>query len=401
MGFITLITNISILGVLLGTMVLIVALSISNGFQTEVRDQITGALPHGQLRRYFYRPLENYDSLAALVQEHPSVVAVSPSIEAKSVIEYTNPVHDVPPIQDGVKVFGVVDSLESRITTVAQQMVRGEWGLDSAYSQRDRKNPAIIIGEELARGFGVDVGSEVVLMSTAGEGDLTTMTPRMSRFTVAGIFKTGMYEYDRLFTYINLDEAQRLYNVAGVQFLNFRCEDIFTAAAVAKELNEVVGHEFKRTDWESRNQSLFQWMEVEKRVILIVISLIMLVAAFNIASSLVMMVMEKRREIGILRSIGARRSSIVKIFLLHGGIIGLIGSLGGTIAGITLCVVQDTYQLIDIPGDVYFISSLPVLLMPRDVISVFVAANILCLLAALYPAWRASKLIPAEAVRID
>jgi lipoprotein-releasing system permease protein len=391
----------SILGVMLGTMVLIVALSISNGFHSEVRNKITGALPHGQLRRYHYRPIQNYDSLAAIVGRHPEVTAVSPSIEGKSVIEYYNPGRDVPPIQDGVKVFAVVDSLESHVTGIDQTIVRGTWGLDSTVSRRGRRLPSIVIGSGLAKGFGVDVKSELVLMSTTAGADMTTITPTMTRFTVAGIFETGMHEYDRLFAYISLNQGQNLYNISGVQFINFRCRDIFTARQTAEELNKTLGHEYTRIDWESRNQSLFQWMEVEKRVILIVISLIMLVAAFNIASSLIMMILEKRKEIGILRSIGASRKSIIRIFLFNGGIIGLIGSSLGTLAGIFICYLQNRYQIIDLPGDVYFINHLPVLLRYSDVIAVFAAANILCLLAALYPAWQASKLIPAEAVRID
>ncbi|MGM0443621.1 MAG: FtsX-like permease family protein [Fibrobacterota bacterium] len=401
MGFVSLITNISILGVILGTMVLIAALSISNGFHAEVKSKIVGTMPHGQIRRFFYRPIMKYDSLARIVAADRRVAAVSPAIEGKSVIEYRNAKYDVPPIQDGVKVFAVVDSLESQVTDIDSAVVRGEWRLDSTVSYRDRKNPSIVIGKGLAKNFGVGLKDEVILMSSTGETAMGSITPKMVRFTVAGIFSTGMYEYDRLFTYISLEAGQKLYNMEGVQLINFRCTNINDATAAAQDINERLGHEFKHNDWESRNRSLFQWMKVEKRVILIVISLIMVVAAFNIASSLIMMIMEKRREIGILRSMGATRGAIIRIFLFNGGIIGLIGSTVGTVFGVALCLLQQRYEWITLPGDVYFVNVLPVLIKPADVVAIYIAANALCLLASLYPAMQASKMIPAQAMRID
>lgn len=402
MGFVSLITIISIIGVILGTLALVVTLSIANGFQQEIIDSVTGTLPHVQIRKHFYRPIENPDSVEAVVRAYPGVTATSQSIEGKSVIEFNDPSPSIAPMQEGVKVHAINDSAEAFITDISKMIVQGEWSLDSAKSYKNRLNPGIIVGEELVKEFGrVSIGSELIMMSSSGDKKSFNPTPKMMRFTVTGIFKTGMYEYDKLFTYISVESGKKLFDLSNVQFINFRCEDPFKAEQIADEVNLKVGHNFKHADWKSRHQSLFEWMEIEKLVGIVVISLIIVVAAFNIVSSLMLMIMEKRREIGILMSMGASRGSITLIFLYHGVIIGLIGSTLGALLGILATYLQSEYQLIKLEGNVYFVDYLPVLINYWDVVLVFIFSNVICISAAVFPAWLASKILPAEAVRID
>jgi lipoprotein-releasing system permease protein len=226
--------------------------------------------------------------------------------------------------------------------------------------------------------------------------------PRMDRFVVSGVFETGMYEYDLNLVYVSIASAQSLFNVKGVEGINIRTTNLFDADRICESVKESLGgYPYRASDWKSQNRSLFQWMKLEKLVIFIVISLIMVVAAFNIVSSLIMMILEKRREIGILMSMGATARSIMKIFVLNGTIIGLLGSTLGCALGFFLCYVQHRYELISLPGDIYFIDKLPVLMEPWDVAAVYVTANIICLLAATFPARQASKLLPAESIRYE
>jgi lipoprotein-releasing system permease protein len=202
--------------------------------------------------------------------------------------------------------------------------------------------------------------------------------------------------------YVSIASAQSLFNVNGVEGINIRTTNLFDADRICEKVKDSLGgYPYRVSDWKSQNRSLFQWMKLEKLVIFIVISLIMVVAAFNIVSSLIMMILEKRREIGILMSMGATAKSIMKIFVLNGTIIGLLGSTLGCALGFLLCYVQHRDQLISLPGDIYFIDKLPVLMEPWDVVAVYVTANVICLLAATFPARQASKLLPAESIRYE
>jgi lipoprotein-releasing system permease protein len=250
--------------------------------------------------------------------------------------------------------------------------------------------------------MGVREGSEVVLMSlTEVEGE-SDPVPRMGRFVVDGVFETGMYEYDLNLVYISIPEARQMFNVQGVEGLRIRTTDMMRAAHIGKSIQDFVGgYPYHCMDWQSQNKSLFQWMKLEKLVIFIVISLIMAVASFNIISSLIMMISEKRREIGILMSMGTQSKGVMKIFLIYGTFIGLIGSTIGTGLGILVCYIQYHWHLIPLPGDIYFINMVPVMIKPVDVTAVYVAANLICVLASIFPAWRASRILPAESIRYE
>jgi len=393
-GFISLITTISVLGVFLGTCVLTIAVSISNGMENEVRERITGTFAHARIQKFNGAQMENYEEIAKIVAAHEGVVAVSPTIMGKGAVEYSN-------IQEGVMIMSVNDYDEVNVSDVHRKIIDGEFSLSDKISNRNRENPAMVIGRGLAHKFKMSPGNELVLMSliTDENGD---PVPTMMRFTISGIFSTGMYEYDQNLVFISLEAGRRFFEIDGAEMISFRARNIFQAGIIASEIVEKLGgYPYKYTDWESQNHSLFQWMKLEKLIVSIIIMIIVIVAAFNITSTLVMMIMEKRKEIGILMSMGATQTNIMRIFLINGGLIGLIGSATGTALGCLISFVQEKTRIITLPEDVYIINFVPILTEFSDVAIIFVTANIICLLAAFYPAWRASKLLPAEAIRFE
>lgn len=384
------------MGVCIGSFVLVVALSIANGFEKEVRDRIVGTIAHIRISKYHGMEIEDYDSLRSVILKHPHILAASPYITGKGGIEYET-------FQEGVMFFGIDDSLEADVTDLKKVVKWGTFELDSVISKKGRKFPGILIGKGLAERLGIREGAEVVLMSLApAKEEGADPTPTMARFTVSGIFETGMYEYDLNFVYISIKSAQRLLNMKGVEGIEVKTTDLFKTNKIAESLRFYLGgYPYYVMDWQMQNKSLFQWMKLEKIIIFIVISLIMVVAAFNIISSLIMMILEKRKEIGILMSMGATPKSIMKIFMANGIIIGFVGSTIGTILAVALCLAQYKWRFIPIPGDLYFINTLPVIIRVVDVLAVYITANLICWIVTLYPAWKASMLPPAESIRYE
>ena len=396
-GPISFIIYISAAGVFLGTLVLVIALSVSNGFESEVRNRIVGTLADAKILQYYSRPIVNYDSLRQIVLKQPGVVAASPYIMGNAGIEYDK-------VQEGVIMNGIDAAIETTVTDIGKKMVFGSYSLDSMESERKRKLPAILIGIGLADKLGVRPGGEVVVGTLAPDenGELST-TPKMGRFVISGIFETGMYEYDLTFIYVSIPSAQRLLNINGVEGIEIKTTDLSKADRIAKSVKDSLGgYPYRASDWKSQNKSLFDWMRLEKLIIFIVISLIMVVAIFNIVSSLIMMIIEKRREIGILMGMGATSGTIMRIFMLNGIVVGVLGSTLGTALGLLICYIQQRWSIIPIPGDIYFINKLPVkIFLFPDVVAIYVTANLLCFLATLYPARLASKVLPAESIRIE
>jgi len=211
-----------------------------------------------------------------------------------------------------------------------------------------------------------------------------------------------MYEYDLSLVYVSIQSAQDLFNMKGVEGIQIKTTNLFEADKIASEVREYLGgYPYRAVDWQTQNRSLFQWMKLEKLIIFIVISMIMFVAALNIVSSLITIVFEKRREIGILMSMGATSKSIMSIFMKYGVMVGFVGSTVGVLLGVTLCYIQFHWRLIPLPGDIYFIDTLPILINPIDVIGVYCAANVIAWLTTVYPAWKASKMLPAESIRFE
>ncbi len=289
---------------------------------------------------------------------------------------------------------------QKRITVELEQTA---FSLDTMYSARGRKLPAIIIGSGMAKKFGVRSGNEVVLMSIASEDGELDPTPKMMRLVVSGVFETGMFEYDQGLVFISIPSGQKMFAMRGaIEGINFRCRDMYDAPVVARELVNMLGnYPFKYNDWQTQNKTLFQFFELQKIIITLFLSIIVLVASFNIMATRIMIIMEKRREIGILMSMGATGFDIMKIFIYNGVVIGLIGTVVGTILGLTLCYAQQRYQFIPLPDGFYFINFMPVQVITKDVLIVFFGTNILTVLVTLYPAISAAKILPADAVRLD
>jgi lipoprotein-releasing system permease protein len=396
MGFASFITWTSAAGVFLGALVLVVALSLANGFEKEVRDRIVGITAHAKILQYYSRTIVNYDSLRLRIIKYPGVVAATPYIMEKGGIEYES-------VKEGVMIMGAAAATETTVTEVGQKITFGKFALDSAVSNKNRKLPGIVIGIGMADKMGVRPGAEVVvggLTAEAVDGEITSIP--MARFVVRGIFETGMYEYDLNLVYISIRSCQALFSMRGVEGIAIKTNDMFRADAIAHAVKDSLGgYPYRCIDWKSQNKSLFDWMRLERYVIFIVISLIILVAGFNIVSSLVMMIVEKRREIGILMSMGATSGAIMRIFMFNGVVIGILGSTLGVAAGVLLCLLQYHYKFIPLPGDIYFIDRLPVLIRWADVIAIYVTSNVICFLATLYPAWSASRVLPAESIRIE
>jgi lipoprotein-releasing system permease protein len=394
-GVISIITWISAGGVFLGSLVLVVALSGANGFEREVRDRIVGTLADAKIVTFKGNPIENYDSLTQVIRKHPQVVAAAPYIGGKGAVEFDQ-------MQEYVMIMGVDAARETTVTEVGRKIKYGKFRLDSMESKRERVLPCVVIGIGLADRLGVRQGEEIVM------GTLTTVdgaidpTPRMARFVISGIFETGMYEYDLNLTYISIPSAQDLLAVKGVEGIQIKTTDMYQADKISHDVQEFIGgYPYRSMDWKSQNRSLFEWMKLEKIVIFSVISMIIVVAAFNIISSLIMMTLEKRREIGILMGMGATSGSIMRIFMFNGAIIGFLGSTLGVALGLLLCFLQKRYGIVPLPGDIYFINKLPVLVQPLDIVAIYVTANILSLLATIYPALLASRVLPAESMRYE
>lgn len=388
-------TYVTAMGICLGSFVLIIALSIANGFEKEVRDRIVGTQAHARIMQYHSIPIQNYDSLLQEIVKFPRVTGAAPYITGKAAIE-----HDQ--IQEGVMFTAVDDKLEPSVTDLGTTVKWGTFNLDSTESNSGRKCPGVCIGIGLADKFGIRDGAEVVLMTLIGVEGEADPVPRMGRFTVTGVFETGMAEYDQVLIYISIHSAQQLLNRTGVEGIQIKTEDLFKAGDVASDLREFLGgYPYRVIDWMAQNQTIFKWMKLEKLIIFIVISLIMFVAALNIVSSLVTTVFEKRREIGILMSMGATSSTIMKIFMRYGIIVGFVGSTVGTALGVFLCFIQYHWRLISLPGDIYFINTLPVIIQAADILMVYVAANVIAWLTTIYPAYKAAQMLPAESMRYE
>jgi lipoprotein-releasing system permease protein len=269
--------------------------------------------------------------------------------------------------------------------------------------QGEDELPGILLGATLANRLGVELYDNVVLFSLK-EGSLTTgwSQPKASKLIIRGIFETGMYEYDASLAYISLSNAQKLFNMGNkVTGLHVKLDNLYQAEKVAKLMEEKLGYHYYALDWMHLHKNLFSWMQLEKYAMFIVLSLIVAVAAFNIISTLIMVVIEKRKDIGIMKSMGSTNPSIMKIFMFEGLVVGAIGVVLGSFFGYVLCWVQRTFNVISLPAEIYFISSLPVEMRPLDFLLVAIATMLLTFLATVYPARRAAQLSPVEAIRYE
>lgn len=395
-GFLSLITLIAIGGVAVGVMALIVVIGVMSGLQVDLREKILGANAHGiVLERSAVGRMESWRSVLNAVGEDPDVVAAAPFIYTEVGLN--------PPggsYGEGAVLRGLSsDEASLAVTEIDEHLISGRMPFGKAESGR----PGIILGVSLADRLGLFVGEPVTVVAFQGaELTPTGIQPQMRLFEVTGIFKTGLYQYDTKFSYIDLAEAQSLLRMEGtVTGIEFNVQDPWRSGEIAERISRELGFGYRVEDWQRQNSSLFSALKLEKFAMGIILLLIVLVASFNIVSTLIMVVRDKVREIGILRTMGLRGKDITRIFVLQGVVIGLVGTSLGMAGGLAVAWALDTYEFITLPGDVYFIDRLPVSINPRDISIIIIASMLISFLATLYPARQAAAYSPVEAIRHD
>ncbi len=390
--YLSVITLISIGGVLIGVAALTFVLSMMNGFEREVRSRIIGTTAHVTVLSSEEEGISDYQKLVPLVKSNPQVISVAPFIYLKAAIASKES-------SDGIVIRGVDPEQEKNVTEIENNLVTGSFDL----KEKEGELPGIVLGGTLADRLRVRIGDEVILFSINKETvSAGFLSPRATKFKVVGIFETGMYEYDSNLAYIFLESAQRILNSGdAVTGLQVKIHNIYKAEQLAKELDSKLGPGYYATDWMHLHKNLFSWMTLEKYAMFIVLSLIVAVAAFNIISTLIMIVIEKRKEIGILKSMGATSASIMRIFMFEGLVSGIVGTILGSLLGFLLCWIQKIFKPISLPAEIYFISTLPIDMRFFDFLIVALAAIGITFLATVYPAYRASQMLPVEAIRYE
>jgi lipoprotein-releasing system permease protein len=390
--FIYVISLMSVCGVALGVGALVVTLGVYNGFTTDIRDKILGGNAHAIVMSYRPETLDNHVGLMDAALASRDVTGATPFL-------YTEVMLSAPSGAKGMVLRGIDPESAGPVITLLNRMLEG--GLEGL--KEDGTPPGIIIGKELARRLGLGLGSRVNLLSHSGEKSSTGFAPRIRPFKVAGIFQTGMFEYDSTLGFVTLPAARELLGLpAGrISGIELTVTDLYQADAVAERLQRELGPPFYVRHWMEMNANLFAALKLEKIGMFIVLAMVVLIASFSIVTSLVMLVMEKTRDIAILMSMGATRGMIRRIFMLQGTIIGVVGTVSGYALGITLALLLKKYQFIKLPQGVYALDHLPVLLNPLDIAIVGGSAMLLSFLATIYPARQAARLEPAEALRYE
>lgn len=388
--FISLITLISILGVAVGVMALIVVLAVYTGFTEGLRDQIIGINSHVIVQSYAGAIRQPRELMAA--------VAATPGVVAQTPVIYTQALITSNATSSGVVLHGIDPESNQKVVAIGEKMKSG-----ALESLNQEQPPTIVLGSDLARALQVLPGDRVQLL--APNGPLTPMgvLPKLRVASVSGIFATGMYEYDANAGYLGLDLARSLAGLEpeAVHAIEVRVQDVERADAVAAAIGQRLGSSYVVRDWMQLNQNLFAALKLEKLGIFIALDLIILVAALNIISALIMLVMEKNRDIAILKSMGATTSAIMRIFLYQGLVIGVTGTILGVFSGLGLCHILKTCKIIELPANVYPMSTIPVKVVPADVTLIAVSALVITLLATLYPSRKAAGVQPAEALSYE
>ena len=389
--FVFLITLLSITGVTVGVMALIVVIAVMAGFESDLKSRILGVEAHIVLSRH--GPFTEYQAVVDRMIGLEGIKAVAPFIDGQVMVRSSSRV-------SGAMIRGINPESARDIYAQFDTKVLQKGSLNLGETQRVAL-PRILLGKELAGSLGVIRGDLVYIISPRGTLSPIGHLPAMRRFRVVGMFTTGgVYEYDGSLVFMHLADAQALFRMGkAVTGVTVQVENIYQAKDIADRIIALLGPSFAASDWMQRNKNLFSALKLEKAAMFIILALIILVAAFNIAGTLIMMVMEKTKDISILKAMGATRKSIRRIFVFKGMIIALIGVGSGTCLGTTLCVILGHYKFIELPDDVYYITTLPVQLSLVHVSTIAVAALAICFAATLYPAHQASKLDPIEAIR--
>jgi lipoprotein-releasing system permease protein len=382
-------TAISIAGVALGVMTLITVLSVMSGFHADLQEKILGVNAHVMTLSY-RGPIKDYRELVKKINSLPEVTDSAPFIYGQVMVRAGRRAQ-------GIVVRGVDPSVGTATTGILNDLEEG-----SVEGLEDGDLPGIIVGRELLRRLGLFVGDTVDMISPISEPGPLGMIPRMKKFRIAGFFEAGMYEYDSSLAFISLRSAQEFFKMGdAVTGIESRIRNIYSANEVARSISRLLDVPYYARDWMQMNRNLFSALKLEKIVMFIILTLIILVASFNIISNLIMIVIEKGREIAIMKAMGATRRGIMSIFMLHGLIIGIAGTIAGVAGGYILCYLLKTYRFISLPGDVYYLDYLPVRIDMWDFITVPVAALLISFIATLYPSWQAARLDPVEPLRYE
>jgi lipoprotein-releasing system permease protein len=397
--FISIITIISIVGVMVGVMTLIVVLAVMSGFEKTLKEKILGTQAHLVVLKASQEGMDHYGELVKEVEQVKGVVSATPFIYTEVMLSSESTV-------TGGVIKGIDPDRVGKVTELAHNMKVG--------SLQDLKeggeSPGIILGVELAKQLGVSLHDIIQVISPLGTMTPMGMMPKMKRFRVVGIFHSGMYDFDSKFAYISIDSAQKFLNMdSRVTGIEVKSNNIYQVKEIGKEIRKKLGFPFWTRDWMEMNRNLFSAMKLEKIAMFILLVLIVLVAAFNIISTLIMVVMEKQKDIAILKSMGAPSKGILKIFVIEGGVIGIVGTGLGTIVGLGMAFnldkivafLENLFGFKILSPDVYYIEKFPSQVNPLDIALIVTTAILISLLATLYPAWRASKLDPAEALRYE
>jgi lipoprotein-releasing system permease protein len=388
-AFISLISGVAVLGVTIGVAAVLIALGLMTGLQSEIRARILGATAHVSVFRAMAEPLEDPQAVLRKVRGVPGVAGAAPALYGKALLTGAG----------GAAVAtlkGIVPTDERTVTDVMSKVREGD---ASALSSPGAGPAPVLLGAVLARSLHVGVGDVVTVTSPGGRLSPVGLMPRVARVRVVGLVKTGLFEFDAAWGYLPLASAQRIFGDDASTLVEVRLDDMFAVKPMAKSIVSALGDEFVTTDWVEMNGNLFSALWIEKVAIGITIGLIVAVAALNIVATLVLMVMEKHKDIAILVSMGASPGSILRLFMLQGTIIGAVGTAAGGLIGWGTCRALDRYRLIRIPEDVYQIAWVPFRLLPGDAAFVLLGALVVCFVATLYPAREAARLDPAEALR--
>jgi lipoprotein-releasing system permease protein len=394
-GFISFISGVSVLGIALGVAALIIVLSVMNGFQKEVRDRMLSVVAHVELFDARGGALSDWRALATQARLNPQVIGAAPFVPAQALVARGEDMR-------GAMVRGIVPEEEAAVTPLAAALLptfsllkSGAWG--------------VVVGEELARNLAVRVGDQITIVAPSGQVTPAGVVPRLKQMTVVGLFNAGHYEYDSGLVLMHADDAAKLFHTGGITGVQLKLRDAQAARAVGNELAESLGADIIVRDWTHTNRNWFDAVQVEKRMMFIILTLIVAVAAFNLVSSLVMTVTDKRADIAILRTLGASPRSIMGIFMVQGALSGVMGTLGGLGLGLLVAfnidvIVPFIERLLGVhflPGSIYLISKMPSDPQWADIAPIALISLVLSLAATLYPSWRASRVQPAEALRYE